>query len=130
MLVTHGSTVLIRNIIFRVVHLGSPWTGGQRNVPTRSRKYFQRSFLQKKQIIVSPTAFRSRKVLLGFEKQTPDWYIDLGYQLIYRMFEPVVSKVKKLWREREKRKSSRTRICCQLDFEYRFDIYSIRARWI
>ena len=28
MLLTHRSTVLIRNSIFRVVHLGSPWTGG------------------------------------------------------------------------------------------------------
>ena len=34
MLLTHGSTVLIRNSIFRVVHLGSLWTGGRQNVPT------------------------------------------------------------------------------------------------
>ena len=27
MLLTHTATVLIRNSIFRVVHLGSPWTG-------------------------------------------------------------------------------------------------------
>ena len=40
MLLTHRSTVLIGNGIFRVVHLGSPWTGGQRNVPTHLKQHF------------------------------------------------------------------------------------------
>ena len=41
LIITHGSTVLIRNSIFRVVHLGSPWTGGQRNVPTPSKRVIE-----------------------------------------------------------------------------------------